>query len=67
MEQIAEEVQPKRAEFHHGWMSFVSGLLLQIGQSSAFQVTPIIFAEDSANRNRELLADADVLSMSRLT
>ena len=47
MEQIAKEVQPKRAEFHHGWMSFGSGLLLQIGQSSAFQVTPIIFAEDS--------------------
>jgi hypothetical protein len=28
-------------------MSFVFGLLLQIGQFSAFQVTPIILPEDS--------------------
>ena len=49
-EQISKEVQPKQAEFHHGRMSFVFGLLLQIGQFSAFQVTPIIFAEDSTVR-----------------
>jgi hypothetical protein len=46
-EQIGKKVQPKQAAFHHRPMSSGFGLLPSNWSHGAFQVTPVIFAEDS--------------------